>query len=120
MTGKLADFWKKKTAQAIGRPELADAADEKLEKAHADHMDEVARLNASDDGSMIKAVDGAKMPPGPASAATNEQERRSAVSTLINAKMKEFGGCDYNTAFNQVRRENPQLFGAMHQANPKR
>jgi hypothetical protein len=37
-TGKPAQFWKRKTAMAIGKPDLADASDDDLEKAHDEHM----------------------------------------------------------------------------------
>jgi hypothetical protein len=37
-TTRSADHWKRKTAMAIGKPELATAPDEELEKAHDEHM----------------------------------------------------------------------------------
>jgi hypothetical protein len=45
-TAMSAKFWKGKTAQAIGKPELADAADEDVLAAHDKHM---ALCNEMDD-----------------------------------------------------------------------
>ncbi len=44
-------------------------------------------------------------------AISNEAERRTALQTLLDEKMRS--GMDYTTAFNAVKSENPALFEAM-------
>jgi len=167
-TERSPEFWKRKAAMAIGRPELATASDEELDAAHDAHMNSAYRMAAAMDdapGSLVRD----NMPPGPASVAnenplafTNEKqrsvlleglmneaahrqgitrdearrqlrtlrpelfpkkvetgptpeqicaqkERQSQALALVNEKM-EGSSLDYETAFRQVKRENPHLF----------
>jgi hypothetical protein len=53
--GKPADYWKRKTAMAIGKPELADASDDDLEKAHDAHMAAMSMANDEEDATTTPA-----------------------------------------------------------------
>jgi hypothetical protein len=110
-TTKSADYWKRKTAMAIGKPELADGDDDELEKAHDAHI--VAMQESSDpdfpqvNGSMVRKG----MPPGAAAVSpasvSNESSRRSAVQLLVNDAMSK--GMSYDNAFRAVAESRPDL-----------
>ncbi|MCE0484510.1 MAG: hypothetical protein LV479_09760 [Methylacidiphilales bacterium] len=74
-TSRSADHWKRKTAMAIGKPALAEASDEDLEKAHDAHM---TAMNAA------LANDETDAPPGPAEAMA-ENEKKELEAKLANA-----------------------------------
>jgi hypothetical protein len=70
-TTRGAQHWKRKTAMAIGRPELATGGDDELDAAHDEHM----RL-MNEDGAM---------PAGPASVANEAETARAEVATMLIA-----------------------------------
>jgi hypothetical protein len=118
--------WKRKTAMAIGRPELANSGDELLEAACDDHALAVQRLMAEgdDEGKTVavppREMDpGARaktsMPPGPASVVNvappllNEGQKRAKFQGLVNEACHR-QGIDRGEAIQQVQTLHPELY----------
>ncbi len=75
-TTRGAQHWKRKTAMAIGKPDLAGGGDDELDAAHDEHM----RLMNEDDD----------MPPGPESVANEvDAARAELVEMLIGNALSE-------------------------------
>jgi len=75
VTTRSAQHWKRKTAMAIGRPDLAEAPDEDLEAAHDAHLQ------------LINDMDDEDAPPGPAEVIDNKKLRAdAAVQALANER----------------------------------
>jgi hypothetical protein len=111
VTTRSAQQWKRKTAAAIGKPDLATASDEDLEDAYDKHIQLVADMSLVDDpfssdatGNLIKGG----MPPGPAAVVGNEAGRRATINLLVNEAMAR--GMNYEDAFCALQNSRPELF----------
>jgi hypothetical protein len=120
-TAKPGQFWKRKCAMAIGKPELEDASDDDLESAHDAHMSEVAALcgGQSDSSEQPALANDATivtygddndraMPPGPASI-VGEKQRNAFLSGEVR-KAQTQQGIGYDAAWVYVRALYPQYF----------
>jgi len=126
VTTRSSNHWKRKTALAIGRPELANSSDELLEAACDEHALAVQRLMAEgDDEGKTDAVPPRKMdpdtraktymPPGPASVVNsapsllNEEQKRATFAGLVNEVVNR-QGIDRGEAVRQVQILHPELY----------
>jgi hypothetical protein len=108
-TKRSAQAWKRKTAMAIGRPDLAEAPDEQLEAEHDAHMEKVLEIANAFPTDPQSSLIRNGMPPGPASVANESSNTRTALAlSLVNEKVSH--GMNYDDAFNQVLKTRPDLF----------
>ncbi|HUB67057.1 MAG TPA: hypothetical protein VL981_06200 [Candidatus Methylacidiphilales bacterium] len=124
-TSRSPQFYKRKLAMAIGRPELADAPDEDLEKAHDEHMETMNQLIAgggpilqTDDwrnnlpASMAARGNVANSSAGTPATMANEKQRMAEARLLIRQAVAD--GMAYDDAFNAVFNARPDLFPKAH------